>query len=296
MGFLDKFQQTVTSGFNSTVDKAKGASEQMSLNNTIRELNEQINNLYGVIGHQFYNDQKAGSRSDYRQWIQQIDDLYAQIRETQKRIQDIKDMVTCPICGKKMVAGTRFCTNCGADLGRVGVAPASSAAAPEPSAPQYSPAPSFQNPSPASSVQVPAFESAVAPGPVTDEPYEGQPVAAAAPVAEPAAPSQDTIADGTAVQSEWSGEPNVSVPVEPAALDSEAEIVEETGSETAAQSAGTTSVPMDVPVGAVEPADAVTADPADPVRMTAGFCTSCGKPLTPGARFCVYCGTPVQND
>lgn len=116
MGFFNKFTQSVSNGVNTIGDKAKGFSEQAGLEGTIRQANEEKNRLYAKIGFQYYEDQKKGTASDYQELIRGIDEANAKIEEAQKRIQEIKSMITCPNCGRKLPPDMKFCSYCGASL------------------------------------------------------------------------------------------------------------------------------------------------------------------------------------
>ena len=158
MSFLDQLSAKVNQGFNQVTSQTKDFTEQVKIENEIKNLEKAAQANYEELGRAMYNasrhpsgeaasvgdvssaegaagaafsgeDVSAGTASsgvaaDYEVIMRQIDGILQQIQEKKAAKQEIMNRVTCPSCGKSVPAGTKFCSYCGAPMEQTPVAAA----------------------------------------------------------------------------------------------------------------------------------------------------------------------------
>ena len=154
MSFLDQLSARVNQGFNQVTSQTKDFTEQVKIENEIKNLEKAAQANYEELGRAMYNasrhssgeaasvgdvssaegvtagaafsgeDVSTGAAADYEVIMRQIDGILQQIQEKKAAKQEIMNRVTCPSCGKSVPAGTKFCSYCGAPMEQTPVAAA----------------------------------------------------------------------------------------------------------------------------------------------------------------------------
>ena len=118
MSFLDQLSARVNQGFNQVTSQTKDFTEQVKIENEIKNLEKAAQANYEELGRAMYNASRhsSGEAADYEVIMRQIDGILQQIQEKKAAKQEIMNRVTCPSCGKSVPAGTKFCSYCGAPM------------------------------------------------------------------------------------------------------------------------------------------------------------------------------------
>ena len=126
MSFLDQLSAKVNQGFNQVTSQTKDFTEQVKIENEIKNLEKAAQANYEELGRAMYNASRhsSGEAADYEVIMRQIDVILQQIREKKAAKQEIMNRVICPSCGKSVPAGTKFCSYCGAPMEQIPVAAA----------------------------------------------------------------------------------------------------------------------------------------------------------------------------
>ena len=126
MSFLDQLSARVNQGFNQVTSQTKDFTEQVKIENEIKNLEKAAQANYEELGRAMYNASRhsSGEAADYEVIMRQIDGILQQIQEKKAAKQEIMNRVTCPSCGKSVPAGTKFCSYCGAPMEHTPVAAA----------------------------------------------------------------------------------------------------------------------------------------------------------------------------
>lgn len=159
MSFLDQLSAKVNQGFNQVTSQTKDFTEQVKIENEIKNLEKAAQANYEELGRAMYNASRhssgeaasvgdvssaegvtagaafsgedvtaeaasSGAAADYEVIMRQIDGILQQIQEKKAAKQEIMNRVICPSCGKSVPAGTKFCSYCGAPMEQTPVAAA----------------------------------------------------------------------------------------------------------------------------------------------------------------------------
>lgn len=126
MSFFDQLSAKVNQGFNQVASQTKDFTDQVKIENEIKNLEKAVNACYEELGRAMYNASRNPSDTpvEYEETMRQVDGLLQQIQEKKENKQEIANKVTCPSCGKSVPAGTKFCSFCGAPMGQTPVAAA----------------------------------------------------------------------------------------------------------------------------------------------------------------------------
>lgn len=126
MSFFDQLSAKVNQGFNQVASQTKDFTDQMKIENEIKNLEKAVNACYEELGRAMYNASRHPSDTpvEYEETMRQVDGLLQQIQEKKESKQEIANKVTCPSCGKSVPAGTKFCSFCGAPMEQTPVATA----------------------------------------------------------------------------------------------------------------------------------------------------------------------------
>ena len=92
--------------------------ETTKLNLQILDLNTEIEILYKEIGRLVYHVHigAEADQEDMQIKLGLIDEKLDQIASIRARLREVKELNTCPNCGKHCAEGDAFCRNCGAQL------------------------------------------------------------------------------------------------------------------------------------------------------------------------------------
>lgn len=151
MSFLDQLSAKVNQGFNQVTSQTKDFTEQVKIENEIKNLEKAAQANYEELGRAMYNASRhssgelasvgdvssaegatagtafsgedvstgaasSGAAADYEVIMRQIDGILQQIQEKKAAKQEIMNRVICPSCGKSVPAGTKFCSYCEAPM------------------------------------------------------------------------------------------------------------------------------------------------------------------------------------
>ena len=118
MSFLDQLSARVNQGFNQVTSQTKDFTEQVKIENEIKNLEKAAQANYEELGRAMYNASRhsSGEAADYEVIMRQIDGILQQIQEKKVAKQEIMNRVICPSCGKSVPTGTKFCSYCGAPM------------------------------------------------------------------------------------------------------------------------------------------------------------------------------------
>lgn len=105
------------------VDAGQGVAQQTKnfadvtrLNSEISEKERKITQLYQTIGQTYYQNHSQAPEPEYRQTVEEIQALLAEIAQYQEEIKQIKGIVKCPSCGADVPLRAAFCNSCGARM------------------------------------------------------------------------------------------------------------------------------------------------------------------------------------
>ena len=118
MGFLDNVISTGKNVASTAGKKAEGAVNFSKLKMKESQVNSDIRNRYEKLGELIYQMAKSGDKDDeaFDEAIAGIDLCYAELAEIDKKLDELKDQVTCPKCGAKSKSENAYCPKCGTKL------------------------------------------------------------------------------------------------------------------------------------------------------------------------------------
>ncbi len=116
MSFLDQFSNKVNQGLNLVTSQTKDFTDQVKIDNEIRNLEKKVQTNYENLGRLFYeySRKSGGEAPDYEQTMTQIDEALKEIEEKKASKEEIKSKIVCASCGKSIPADMKFCSYCGA--------------------------------------------------------------------------------------------------------------------------------------------------------------------------------------
>lgn len=120
MGIMNVFGNKMRTTGNQILSKSKDAGQQLRLNGEIQSLTKQVNLHYQKIGETYYDWVRGGQGSampDFSEICNEIDELKVQIHLNERKIDDLKELITCPNCGKTVPPETKYCPYCGGPVG-----------------------------------------------------------------------------------------------------------------------------------------------------------------------------------
>ncbi|MDR0876254.1 MAG: zinc-ribbon domain-containing protein [Clostridiales Family XIII bacterium] len=131
------------------VQKTRDTGEVFQINRQISEEQKKAEKYFAQIGQIYYERFQQTADPVFSELIETLDGIYAQIRDYQTQIAQIKGPETevsanttfCTKCGKALPAGAVFCSGCGNPVSSPPAAdpvPENSEPAPEPAAPETS--------------------------------------------------------------------------------------------------------------------------------------------------------------
>lgn len=112
--FLDKFASKVNDLGNKVVEKTTSSTENIRLNNSIKDEKRQIANDYEEIGKKYRSMFGSNPAPEFAQLLADIEKREVLVAEYRKKIQQNRGKINCPNCGAEMEYTAAFCASCGA--------------------------------------------------------------------------------------------------------------------------------------------------------------------------------------
>lgn len=114
MGFFDRVKGTVEEAGKNISTAASDNIEIVKCNSAVKTCEAKIKELYTEIGERYYNAETDMSRADFADLFEQVQKQQSEIAGLKKKLQDLKGVEVCKICGQEISRGSRFCKWCGA--------------------------------------------------------------------------------------------------------------------------------------------------------------------------------------
>lgn len=82
------------------------------------QLNNDVKNRYEALGNRLYEMYKSGNENtnELLGMVDEIDDLFKKMAETQRRIDELSKFICCPKCSAKNKIDSVYCNKCGTKL------------------------------------------------------------------------------------------------------------------------------------------------------------------------------------
>ena len=118
MGFLDNVINTGKNVVSTAGKKTDEAVRFSKLKVKETQVNSDIKNRYEKLGELIYQMAKSGEKDNaaFDEAIAGIDQCYADLADIDRKLDELKNRVTCPSCGAKLKDDNAYCPKCGAKL------------------------------------------------------------------------------------------------------------------------------------------------------------------------------------
>ena len=119
MDFIALVKEKASALTISAVKTSGAVVETVKSNFAIADKEQEIKNIYTGIGKMMYDAYKAGEEPNADTIAEQcvlLDEYFEEINELKNKINDIKNVKTCPVCGEKVKADHNFCPKCGKNM------------------------------------------------------------------------------------------------------------------------------------------------------------------------------------
>lgn len=117
MAFFDELSKKITVTGRGAVQQAKNYTEVTRLKGLAAENTKRIEGLYCEIGKDYYEKHSQDPEAENKDRMEAIRALYEQIGQWDEQIKVIRESVQCPQCGAMVPASSRFCNECGYEMG-----------------------------------------------------------------------------------------------------------------------------------------------------------------------------------
>ena len=113
--WMSNLKEKIATTAGAAKEKSKELVEITRIKFAIMDTEGEIKKLLKDIGEMVYEARKNDSEIDdsLTDKCDQIDVLYAEIAEAQARLDELKSLRNCSVCGKKVSLGSDFCPCCG---------------------------------------------------------------------------------------------------------------------------------------------------------------------------------------
>ena len=118
MDFFENVKNVVESTAEVVAKKSGELFETSKIRYSVYDLNAEIKKLFNTLGELVYTNYKSGEDAEERisELCGQIDAKYKEIAALKEQLSEIKNEVTCPVCGQSCRYDTNYCPNCGSEL------------------------------------------------------------------------------------------------------------------------------------------------------------------------------------
>lgn len=121
MAFFEQIGKRLTDVGQGVAQQTKNFTDVTRLNSVISEKERKISQLYAMLGQAYYEQHREDPAAEEAQTIEELNRTFAEIRQCQEEIRQIKGAVKCPNCGADAAPDALFCNACGARLPKTAV-------------------------------------------------------------------------------------------------------------------------------------------------------------------------------
>ncbi len=111
---LEKAGDSVGKFAKSVGDNSKKLASKVKLNKSIHDLEKMKETAYTEMGKQYFLSHADAVEEPYAEWAKKIVEANEQIAKCKQEIAALDDLLICPVCGKEITEGQKFCSHCGA--------------------------------------------------------------------------------------------------------------------------------------------------------------------------------------
>lgn len=118
MSFLDDVINTTKTVAATAGKKTDEAVQLSKLKVKSVQVNNEIKSKFEKLGALIYQMAKSDEKhnEEFDSIIAEIDECYDKLAEIEKKTDELKQEITCPVCGVKTKNDNAFCPKCGAKL------------------------------------------------------------------------------------------------------------------------------------------------------------------------------------
>lgn len=113
MSFFDEMGKTVGSAARKTAEKSKELYEVTRLNFQVSAQEDIVKAAYMELGKKYYQANKAVVPEDQQAIFGKVAAALDQIEQLRKKINEVREMKTCPKCGNGVEKDAVYCSRCG---------------------------------------------------------------------------------------------------------------------------------------------------------------------------------------
>ncbi|MDD5603111.1 MAG: zinc ribbon domain-containing protein [Eubacteriales bacterium] len=115
MAFFDNLSKKVADTARTAAKKSGDLIEIAKINSNINSEEDKIEKVYLEMGKVIYSAYQKGDESaaKFAAQCEQIKNLEASVAELRRRIQDVKGVKNCTVCGAELEMDVMFCSKCG---------------------------------------------------------------------------------------------------------------------------------------------------------------------------------------
>lgn len=121
MNFFNRATSAVESMGKNVSKVAKDNVEIVKCSSAIDSCEDKIKKTYMEIGKRYYNSTEEPSRELFYDLFEVIRSNQEQIKELRKRLQELKGITICKVCGTELPRDAKFCRNCGSQIEQITV-------------------------------------------------------------------------------------------------------------------------------------------------------------------------------
>lgn len=116
MAFFEQIGRKITDAGQGVAQQTKNLTETTRLNAKIAENKKKMSQLLFEMGQDYYKKHRKDRDNEEQEYIDRVNELFREIIECQKEIEQIKTADVCKVCGSRIVEGSSFCMGCGTRL------------------------------------------------------------------------------------------------------------------------------------------------------------------------------------
>lgn len=118
MSFFDNIGKKISDVGQGVAKQTQNFTESARLNNQISSLKKQMAQVLGQLGQDYYSKHCQDEGCEEWDYIQNVNDLFAQLKQCQADLDRLSQAYRCPACGAVVPSDNRFCSACGAPVAK----------------------------------------------------------------------------------------------------------------------------------------------------------------------------------